>query len=545
MDKFKESFSKGYTNIKEKWTGIAGRTRTIILAVTGVILVSAILITVVLNRPQPAVLCVVSSETEAHQIAGVLANSNIIATVTRNNEVIIPDARQLGPARVVLTQNNLPTRGQNNDVWNNAIGMFTTESVANEAKKHQYQQWIMDYLVHIDDVESARVILNIPQTKNYVLVQGRDPSSASVAVTLRPGRALSQAQINGITNFVTTSVPGLTNDNVTVTDGNGVPLIATDGISDFEDIAARQQRLSLEFGYKTLMSDTAQAQLVPMFSRVFGEHGFEFAVNVVLDNRDDVLVEEEIFTPVVGLDEGIIRNVLRQHAAGYTANEGLPVGTFGNSDIAPDYPTLTDIQAGGDVYLEWQEKIEYEINRRHETFRDNGLRVEKISASLIFNSEAITEYERDEWRRLIADGIGADVDNVSVMTKVFPPPPTPGIDGRTGPGEAFRDVLIWVIIVLGLFLIVILVLMLLTSGRKKRHIRYRGAIPAADGMGGYLRDDSFQPLPSEPEGFDLPSLLDENETKDVVLKREIKEFSKSNPEIIAQLIRTWFREDEP
>jgi flagellar biosynthesis/type III secretory pathway M-ring protein FliF/YscJ len=34
-----------------------------------------------------------------------------------------------------------------------------------------------------------------------------------------------------------------------------------------------------------------------------------------------------------------------------------------------------------------------------------------------------------------------------------------------------------------------------------------------------------------------------NETREQNLKRQVKEFSASNPEIVAQLLRAWMKED--
>ena len=46
--------------------------------------------------------------------------------------------------------------------------------------------------------------------------------------------------------------------------------------------------------------------------------------------------------------------------------------------------------------------------------------------------------------------------------------------------------------------------------------------------------------------FEIQSLSgDENEaSRDALLKKEIRDFSTSNPEIVAQLIRTWMKGDE-
>lgn len=43
---------------------------------------------------------------------------------------------------------------------------------------------------------------------------------------LKPGVTLTNQQINGITNFVSKSVEGLSPDKVTIIDGNGKVLVA-------------------------------------------------------------------------------------------------------------------------------------------------------------------------------------------------------------------------------------------------------------------------------------------------------------------------------
>jgi flagellar M-ring protein FliF len=542
MDKIKESFSKGYVNIKEKWTSIAGRTRTIILAVTGVIVVSAIIITVILNQPEQTVLVTPNTSAEAQRVVAVLAEYDISARVGRNNDVILADSRQLNAARVRVNENRLVSRGQNNDVWNLGVGMFTTETQMTETQKHQSQQWIMDYLESIDEIDQAWVVLNIPKTKNYVMVDNRGQATASVGLTLKPGRTLTRQQIAGITSWVSAAV-GIEEDNVSINNGSGVRLIASDGLSLSEELDYEHAKLQMQSDtMKMIANDTKMAAEV-FLTPVLGAENFSITVGASLNFSTD----GEVSIVEYG-DVGVVRDIIERYVAGGIMGEGGVVGTWGNSDIAgaPNYPTLIDIAEGSEAYIEWENRRNYEIDERRTFFKDTGLRIEELTVALVINQIApLTIAEQNEWQELVAFAVRTTPDRVSVRAHPFPTPPTVGPPERPTPGEAMRDILIWIIIILGVLLIALFMLALLTSGRKKRHIRYRGPVTVADGMGGYLRDDSFQPMPSEPDGFDLPSLLDENETKDVVLKREIKEFSKSNPEIIAQLIRTWFREDEP
>lgn len=71
----------------------------------------------------------------------------------------------------------------------------------------------------LSSVQGARVHLAIP--KPSVFARERQKPSASVLVSLHPGRELDKAQVNGIVHLVSSSVPELPIKNVTVVDQNG------------------------------------------------------------------------------------------------------------------------------------------------------------------------------------------------------------------------------------------------------------------------------------------------------------------------------------
>ena len=545
MEKFKQRFSKTSESVKEKWLSIAAKTRIIILAVAGVVVVSAIVITAILNNPGDTEICKASGIEEATEIVTALGAAGITDVRRGPGNEIYVSKKDFEQASVVMLTNGYPRQGFDNEIWQNNVGMFSTNTQMNETRKQQLSAHIMSMLNYIPQVEKSMVTLTIPETKNYVMVGGnQDESRASIMLTLKTGQMLNKAQIKGIHELVQMAVPKLEMRNINVVDGNSVTLIATDGLDAGEELALKQQRLAVEASYIEIMIHAANGQLAPMFETIFGVDNYTISVDVKMDFSSDGEVTNEVFTPVEGLDGGIMRNIRQQYGAGGNALDGDVVGTVVNGPIAPpDYPTFPQIEAGSEFYMEWLSEINYEMNRRFEHFTNDGLRIESKSAAVVVNRPRMTEAEIDEWKEIIADAIGADT--VSFLAVPFTPRPPVPQEPIYKFGD-MRNILIWIIVALGVVLIVLLIMALTTSSsKKKRQIRYRGSIPVADGMGGYLRDDSFQPPPIEPEGFDLPSLLDENETKDVVLKREIKEFSKSNPEIIAQLIRTWLREDEP
>lgn len=59
-------------------------------------------------------------------------------------------------------------------------------------------------------------------------------------------------------------------------------------------------------------------------------------------------------------------------------------------------------------------------------------------------------------------------------------------------------------------------------------------------------DVKVDSTPAEPEEFQVASLTDANigTSKEAILKREIGEFSKTNPEIVASLVRNILHNDD-
>ena len=71
--------------------------------------------------------------------------------------------------------------------------------------------------------------------------------------------------------------------------------------------------------------------------------------------------------------------------------------------------------------------------------------------------------------------------------------------------------------------------------------------PSSFGSGTDSEDDVKQHDydEDEKEDYELQSLTSgTEETREAMLKKEIRDFSKTNPEIVAQLIRTWLKNDE-
>ena len=117
--------------------------------------------------------------------------------------------------------------------------------------------------------------------------------------------------------------------------------------------------------------------------------------------------------------------------------------------------------------------------------------------------------------------------------------------------DTFRNTLLYVVVGLGIVLILLLVATLMMGHSRKKKIRRRQeAALAAAAQGGNAAAGAAGPSSPEQEqpeevDFNIASLTEEaaKESRETILKREISDFSKTNPEIVAQIIKNMMRDN--
>ncbi len=568
MNKVLETLKKFGTDAKTKWTSLARKTRIITLAVAGVIIVSAIILTVILNQKRYAVLFSGTSSADSAEILNYVQNTlGVTDIILKDDGDILVPQDQVENIRVQCSMQGYPASGFNYDIWDTGVSMFSTESEKREKQKQQLQSNLMATIDSFSGVDSSMVILNIPETNNYVISTDEKHASASVVLHLR-NESLPSDVIDGIYNLVKTSVPGLERDYITITDGTGKQLFADLDSEDTEIDPALEGSSLVQLYYKRLeyqqkLQNILKEELSGMFDGVYKK--FNVGVNLILNYNDEVKESTE-YTPSVdeeGNRGGMVSNETYEATSGGTALEGGIVGTTVDSDISPDYPTIT-ADTGDEFYYRSAKTINYLVNEEKTQIAKDGYSIENLSASVIVDGPTMTAAEVESWQKLIASAIGAQPENVSFVSTTWSLENSGDIGSGTFVVNNNRNTLIFVIIALGALLIILLILALMTAGSKKRRNIKAQRQAIAQGMVA-VQGGASDPISMSGDGTvtgvettgavngsqqfdpaDLPSLNDQdaNETREAVLKREIRDFSKNNPEIVAQLIRSWMKNEE-
>ncbi len=561
MDKVKEILGKITGAIKTRWEALSKTIRIIIISVASVLVVSLIVLIIINSITHYAVLYSGASPEETAEIIGVLQGElgQTDVRVDNNGDILVP-ANELETLRAQLSVKGYPKTTFNYDIWDNGVGMFSTESDKRVKEKQQLQENLRATLAMFDGVDSAIVILNIPEDNNYVFTVTRDEPSASVV--LNTSHTLSVNTVEGIYNLVRTAVKGLKEENITVTDGSG-ELLTTDkvasALSDEDETVLYYKRLDFQNSIISILDD----KLGNLLKKVFPD--YRIGVDVRL-NYDPTVKQIKEYTPSVdseGNRGGMVQNEKYVSAGGGNADEGGLVGTTVNADISPDYPTLR-IGEGDEFYYETQREINYLVNEEITQIEKDGYSFDNISASVIVDDdpENFTQANIEQWQNLIADCIGTTTDKVSFIPTSFTLDRTGESAGDGGViVQGGNNTLVFIIIALGIMLIVLLVTALVAAGSNKKRIKARRAAAVAASSGGssvssvnltnYEEDEMGRRTGRHEDSqdgyeFEIQSLSgEEDETsRDALLKKEIRDFSTSNPEIVAQLIRTWIRGEE-
>ncbi|MDE7192474.1 MAG: hypothetical protein K2O14_00755 [Oscillospiraceae bacterium] len=547
-----ERIKKVTTVVKDKWSGFSRAVRILICAIPVVIIAIIIILSVMLNQKDDEALFTGLTTTEASEISRVITDLGVTdVTLKSNGEIRVP-SDQVDYLRMQLAVQGYPKSSDNYDIWNNGVDLWSTDSDKREIQRQQREQRIAASIATLDAVRTATVIFDPGTTSDYLLASDKQEPSCSITLRLADDMELKNSEVRAIFALVTSSVSGMTNDNVKIVDTQGREYrwISEEEEANGERDASGTLVAAKRLAFENSVQQAAMSRLKDFFDTAFGNGNYSVIVNTRLNYDSKQMTDEHYYTDADD-NKGITKHEDHVREGIDMGEEGNIVGVTPNGDLSPDYPTLADIEDGESFYY-GKDEIEYDVSKLVTVIEKDGYEIENLSASLILNTNTLTIAEREAYSDLLAKAVGTTIDNVSVFNTVFPLPGGGGStsDNRTpiyiNGQDGYRNLLLYVVIVLGVLLILLLILSLFMSKSRKRKIRRRqeAALAAAAG-GGALGLTAQEPQVPEEVDFNIASLTEEagKESKETILKREIAEFSQNSPEIVAMIIKNLLREE--
>lgn len=556
-----EKIKSVVTTVKTKWTDASKMAKILIISIPIVVIAIIIVLCVLFNsNKSTAVLFSGLSSSEAGEIATAIQSldNSPEVTVNPNGDVIVP-ADKADSLRMQMWAQGYPKSTTNYDIWDNGVDLWSTDLDKREIKRQQLETRLGATIASMDKIAAATVNLTLPETSNYVLSTEKGESQCAVFLQLRnDAEQLTNAEVRAIYRGVTTSVEGLTNENVSVMDSKmnsyewvDPELDNVDKDEDKSGVDVARKRLEFEQEFVQVLKDG----LGEMFTKIYGENGFAFNVSARL-NYDAKDVESTQYEPVDGTTAGVINHQDQVNEGGKLDADGGIVGVTPNGDVSPDYPTYTGLEDGQTFYYNKNE-IQYSVSNIKETVKKDGYSIDALTVGLVVNQTNMTQAERQALQEIVANAAGTTTDYVSVYNLPFilgsSNNGTTGDSGLqiiTPPVDTFRNTLLYVVVGLGVLLILLLIITLMMGHSRKKKIRRRQeAALAAAAQGGNAQaggsTSQEQEAPEEVD-FNIASLTEEaaKESRETILKREISDFSKTNPEIVAQIIKNMMRDSQ-
>lgn len=556
-----EKIKSVVTTVKTKWTDASKMAKILIISIPVVVIAIIIILCVILNsNKSTAVLFSGLSSSEAGEIATAIQalDGAPEVTVNSNGDVIVP-AERADEIRMQMWAQGYPKSTTNYDIWDNGVDLWSTDMDKREIKRQQLETRLGATIASMDKIQAATVNLTLPESSNYVISTQKGESQCAVFLQLRnDAEPLTNAEVRAIYRGVTTSVEGLTIENVSVMDSkmNSYEWIdpELDDVDENEDksgVDIARKRLDFEQEFVQVLKDG----LGEMFTKMYGENGFAFNVSARL-NYDYKDVESTQYQPVEGTNAGVINHQDQVNEGGRLDEDGGVVGVTPDADLSPDYPTITGLEDGQSFYYNKNE-IQYSVSNIKETIKKDGYSIDALTVGLVVNQTNMTEAEREALQSIVANAAGTTTEYVSVYNLPFSL--DNGVGGGDGDGsvqiitprvDTFRDVLLYVVVGLGVLLILLLVFTLFMGHSRKKKIRRRqeAAFAAATQGGSAVQPGgatSQEPEAPEEVDFNIASLTEEaaKESRETILKREISDFSKTNPEIVAQIIKNMMKDN--
>lgn len=230
-------------------------------------------------------------------------------------------------------------------------------------------------------IEKASVHIAIP--KDSVFVSKETPPSASVVLRLKPGMALTPAQVLGIKNLVSAAITRLEAENVRIVNENGEPLGEGDEITTSKEMAGIQMR------YKQNFERATEEKIVNILAPVIG--GADRVVAKVTAEFDFSQKQstQELFDP-----NNVVRSeqTLEEKREGFKPKEigGVPGAV---SNIGPVQGL--DSQDVRDKYEKSQTTTNFEISKTVSSIKGEFATIKRLSAAVVVDGKYKTTVSED------------------------------------------------------------------------------------------------------------------------------------------------------
>jgi flagellar M-ring protein FliF len=521
-------------------------------AAIGVVALAGVVLALTMSASQGdyKVLYANLSDKDGGAVIAQLAQMNVPYRVAPGSGVIMVPAAQVPDLRLKLATAGLPKGSVSGYELMDSARFGQTQFQERMTFQRGLEGELTRSITSLAAVQAARVHLALPNQNGFFREQQKP--SASVLLTLHPGRTLDRAQVAGIVHLVSSSVPELDPKAVSVLDQSGALLTGGSDAPGAVGLDAQQLAYvsQIEAGYTK--------RIVDLVEPIVGHDNLRASVTAEVDFSQTEATSEE-FKPNQGENATVsIRSqqTSEQPGNGGTAlASGVPGAASNQPPIAATAPLVGASQplhaaatgVAGATGGRREAVTNYEVDKTVRVTRNATGNVKRLNAAVVVNNRSVTDAkgkttqvplgadEIEKITALVRESIGFSKergDSVKVVNAPF----------KVEPSATLREVPFWktpelidmvraAAMPIGLAIVALLVFFGLLRPAMKAALAPRPLRQAQLQRPGQRIDAVVDDESTMPAMLGQPAVLRQIEGA--------KALAKDNPAAVAGIVRGW------
>jgi flagellar M-ring protein FliF len=493
------------------------------------------------------------SDKDGGVIIAQLAQMNIPYKYAEGGGAILVPAERVHDTRLRLASQGLPkgsVAGFESMDGGNRFGM--TQFQERLAFQRGLEGELTRSIQSLSSVQSARVHLALPNQNGFFREQQKP--SASILVSLHPGRTLDRAQLAGIVHLVASSVPEMNPSSVSVLDDTG-KLLSSLG-EGANGAAGGADALQLQ--YVQQIEQTYSRRILEILEPVVGRANVKAQVTAEVD-FSQVEQTSELHKPNQTAEAGAVRSQQTVESVNGSTSAG-PTGVPGATSNQPPGPTSAPINgtaqplaaagaatANASGNSRRESIVNYEVDKTVKVVRGGTGMVKRLSAAVVLNYQTatddkgktvttpLTEQQLEKMTALVRETIGFSQDrgdSVNLMNAPFAKEKIATSDMPLWRDPEVVDMarsLAWPV---GALLFAALVLL----GLVRPGLKALTKPPEMPQLSALVEEEPERPRLPAPRG---------NLTAGETALEDARKLTRENPAAVAGIVRNWISNDIP
>jgi flagellar M-ring protein FliF len=458
------------------------------------------------------------------------ANGTPYQLAANGTSILVPQ-KDVYDLRLSMSAAGLPSAGASGYSLLDKEGITTSEFKQHVDYQRALEGELSKTIKSISGVREAAVHLAMP--KQSVFTDGSQKATGSVLLTTDPGTTLSSGQVQSVVNLVSSSVPGLAADQVSVSDASGKVLSVA---GDANSGAAADTRTEAIAQYNKRVSSEVQQ----MLDQLVGAGHSVVTVNADLDfDKNNTVSNRYVYaTGIPPLSEA---NTTESYGAGQN-------GAGGVLGAAQPSPTAVPGATGANGYRKTTTTRDNAVGQITETRNSAPGKVRTLSVAVLLDKNA-PPVDEAQVRELVSSAVGLDTkrgDSLALASAPFDTSAATAAQKAASEAAAAAaserrqaELMSLAKTVLVVLLVLGVIVATLIANRRRR----RPGGPADD-LDTFLStlNDSPGSLPPAPRDIVPPQ--SQEAAINAARQRDLAEMADSQPQEVARLLRTWLKTKE-